>query len=135
MVEEKLHEKGKVRRHRTQRYVSFEKSNLTINLGSRGVIDTVFIRPSSNTSLPMGLLWSHTRRDVRHLLGSPSFSRERQKGCIGGPGDVFDFPSMTLAIDFSFDDDGIDMACCMMREVAPGRDERERGVGSRRRGI
>jgi hypothetical protein len=125
-IEHRLREKAKVSTHHSQRYASFEKNNISLNLGPGGIIDSLFIAACSTVSLPTGLLRSHSRQEVQKLLGRPAFSRERQEfvGAIG-PGDVFDFPDMTLAIDFSHDGNAIDKVCAMTPGAAPGRDERE----------
>lgn len=124
-VKQRLAEEAQVSAHRSQRYIFFEKNDLTLNLAAGGKIKTVFIRINSPVSLPLKLKRSMGPAAVRKILGKPAFVRPKQPGSTLGPGDIFDFPEFTLAIDYTPDGKWIELVCGMTAQSAPGRAERE----------
>jgi hypothetical protein len=126
-IENTLGEKGRISQHHGRRFVSFKKAKLLFGFDPDDVLDTLFFQENCAISLPKGLCHSHSRSQVRMLLGEPAFSREKQEfvGAMG-PGDAFDFPDVTLTIDFSRDESAIVSVCCMTAASAPGRAERQK---------
>jgi hypothetical protein len=124
-VEKTLGEKCRISEHHGRRFVSFKKAKVLFGLDPRDVIDTLFFQEDCAICLPKGLCHNHSRSQVRMLLGGPAFSREKQDfvGAMGA-GDVFDFPNVTLTVDFSHDESEIVSVCCMTATSAPGRAER-----------
>jgi hypothetical protein len=90
-------------------------------LGDGGLVETIFLYPQHGAVLPLSLQPSHSRPEVRALLGEPSGSgggiRVPVLGEVG-PWDRFDSDTASVHVEYS-DSGLISMVTLMTARAAP----------------